>query len=150
MEVVTRWWLAFADAVGGFIEELIFRVVLAFDVIVGRVPQRVDKRFWNRSTETPVLVDCFDWTDDRLIFSVLIWPSLESSAHDADHVYQQRIEEVIETIARGATDRAWSTRWELDYGLRWDHRRECWVDGHGIAYDAARLYEYSRQGGRVA
>jgi hypothetical protein len=132
--------------VGGFIEELIFRVVLAFEVIVGRVPQRVDKRFWNRSTETPVLVDVYDWTTDRLIFSVLVWPSLESDANAADYDYHQRVEEVIETIARGATDRAWSIRWERDYGLRWDPRRECWVDGDSHHYDGARFHDYSRSG----
>ena len=146
MEVVTRWWLAFADAVGSFIEELIFRVVLARDVIVGRVPQRVDKRFWNRSTETPVLVDVYDWTNERLIFSVLVWPPLESGPGTAERDHRQRVEEVLEAIAKGAAEKLWSTRWEVSE-LAWDHKRECWVDGDGIAYDAARLYEYSRQGG---
>src|SRR3712207_7540533 len=49
---------------------------------------------------SPVLIDCYSWTDDRLIFSVLVWPSLESSAAEADYVYQQRVREVIDAIAR--------------------------------------------------
>ena len=139
MEVVTRWWLALANAVGALIEEAAFRVALAFDVIVGRLPQRVDKRFWNRSTETPVLVDVYDWSTNRLILSVLIWPSLETPAHEADYVFHQRVGEVKEAIAKGATDKAWSTRFETDYGLRWDHRRECWVGGDGHHYDGSRF-----------
>lgn len=78
MEVVTRLWLAFAGAVGSFLDEAAFRLVLAFDVIAGRKPRRVERRWWNRATEAPVLVDVFDWTDDRLLFSVFVWPSLES------------------------------------------------------------------------
>ncbi len=136
MEVVTRWWLRFADAVGGFIEELIFRAVLAFDVLAGRKPRQVERRWWNRATETPVLVDVYDWTDERLIFSVLIWPSLESSPEEADHVFHQRVGEVKEAVARGAADKAWCTRFETDYGLRWDHERQVWTAGDGFAYDA--------------
>jgi len=30
---LARWWVAFANAVGGFIEEAAFRVVLAFKVL---------------------------------------------------------------------------------------------------------------------
>ena len=56
MEVVTRWWLAFANAVGDFFEEAIFRLALAFHILLGRVPQRTNKRPWIRSVETPVLV----------------------------------------------------------------------------------------------
>jgi hypothetical protein len=44
--------------------------------------------------------------------------------------------------------RADTTYWE-ESELAWDHKRECRVDGDAVAYDAARLYEYSRQGGRV-
>jgi hypothetical protein len=72
-----RWWHgfaeSFAESVGGFIEEAAFRLVLAFGVLTGRMPRQVERRWWNRAVETPVLVDVFDWTDDRLIFSVLVW-----------------------------------------------------------------------------
>ena len=74
MEVVSRWWLAFAGAVGAFLEEAAFHVAIAFDVLVGRIPRQEEKRWWNRTRETPVLVDVFDWTDDstkRLLISFL-------------------------------------------------------------------------------
>jgi hypothetical protein len=71
-------WQTFAWALGDFFEEAAFRLVLAFDVIVGRTPRQVERRWWNRAVETPILIDVLDWTDDRLIFSVLVWPSLES------------------------------------------------------------------------
>ena len=137
MEVVTRWWLAFAGAVGAFLEEAAFRVALAFDVLIGRMPRRVERRWWSRSAETPALLDVYDWTTDRLIFSVLIWPSLESSPEDADYVFHERVREVKEAIAKGAAEKMWSTRFEMDFGLKWDHRRECWVGTDGHHYDGS-------------
>jgi hypothetical protein len=148
-ETLTRWWLAFADSLGVFIEEAAFRTVLAFDVLVGRVPQGVDKRFWNRAAETPVLIDVYSWLDERLIFSTIVWPPLESGPRTAERDHRERVEEVLGVIAKGASEKLWSTYWEVSE-LAWDNERECWVDGDGIAYDGARLYEYSRQGGRVA
>ena len=145
MEVVTRWWLAFAGAVGAFLEEAAFRVVLAFDVLIGRMPRQVEKRWWNRATETPALLDVYDWTTERLLFSVLIWPPLESSRDDADYVFHERVREVKEAIARGAADKAWCTRFETDWGLRWNHRREVWVDGDGHHYDGSRFGAGSRK-----
>jgi hypothetical protein len=127
-------WLTFADVVGGFIEEAAFRVALAFDVLRGRKPQRVERRWWNRATETPVLVDVFDWTTDRLIFSAIIWPSLESAPESAENDMHERTEQVLDAIARGASQRMWSTRWELDYGLRWDPDRQVWTATDGFAY----------------
>jgi hypothetical protein len=156
VEVVRRFyygriapaWQRYADAVGGFIEEAAFRVVLAFKVLAGRVPIETEKRAWIRSVETPALVNVYSWVDDRLLYSVLIWPSLETNAHDADYVYRQRVEEVKEAIARGAADKAWATRFETDYALKWDHKRECWVDGDGHRYDGSRFGIVSRTGGR--
>jgi hypothetical protein len=132
-------WQTFANAVGNFTEELIFRLVLAFDVLVGRKPRKVERRWWNRAVETPVLVDVYDWTDERLISSVLVWPPLESSLDNTIHDYRQRIEVVTETIAKGAAEKAWSTYWEVDYGLVWSHTRQCWVDGDGHRYDGRRF-----------
>ncbi len=111
----------------------------------GKSPKPLEKRWWNRATETPVLLDVYDWTTDRLIFSVLIWPSLESSAYEADNVFRQRVGEVKEAIARGVADKAWCTRFETDYGLRWDHKRECWVDSDGHAHDGSRFAAGSRR-----
>jgi hypothetical protein len=132
---LTRWWRAFANAVGGFFDEAAFRVALAFDILVGRVPQRTDKRPWIRSVETPVLVDCYDWTNDRLIFSVIVWPFLESSKQDASYDHHQRVEAVLDAIAKGAKEKMWSTRWELGYGLRWDHKRQVWTAQDGFSYE---------------
>jgi hypothetical protein len=136
-------WLGFANGVGGFIEELIFRLVLAFNVLAGRMPIKAERRWWNRAIETPVLVDVYDWTDERLIYSVLVWPSLESPPEDAPYDHRERVGEVLETIARGSADKAWSVRWEIDGDLRWDADRQVWVGGDGYAYDGARLTGYS-------
>jgi hypothetical protein len=151
LEVVARvWaraWQRFAGAAGRFLDEAAFRVVLAFNVLAGRVPLRAERRWWNRALEAPVLIDVFDWTDDRLIFSVLVWPSLESPPHDATRDHGERVEVVIQAISRGAADRAWSMRYEVDYGLRWDDKRQAWAATDGYAYDGERLYAYSRGGG---
>jgi hypothetical protein len=150
VEVARRIWqehidpvlVTLAAAVGDAFEEWAFRLSLAFDVLVGRMPQRIDKRPWVRSIETPVLADVRDWTDDRLLFSVLIWPPLEA---DGRGVHHQRVENVMDAIARGATEKAWSTYWEVDYGLVWNHEREVWVDGDGHAYDGSRFGAGSRR-----
>jgi hypothetical protein len=135
VEVIGRYWHAFAGAVGDFLDEAAFRVVLAFDVLAGRMPQEVERRWWNRAVETPALVDVHDWTNDRLIFSVLVWPSLESGAYDADYAHHQRIDEVKKAIAKGASEMAWSTRFETDYGLKWDADRRVWTTRGGFAYE---------------
>jgi hypothetical protein len=130
-----RWWLAFAGAVGGFLDEAAHRLSLAWAVLLGRMPLQREKRWWNRATETPALLNVYSWADERLIFSVLIWPSLESSPEDADYVFRQRVGEVKEAIARGVADKAWCTRFETDYGLRWDHQRQVWTVADGFAYE---------------
>jgi hypothetical protein len=145
VEVVTRWWLRLADAVGGFIEEAIARTSLAWVVLRGRSPKPLEKRWWNRGLEIPTLVDFYSWVDDRLIFSVLVWPSLESSRQDASHDHHQRVEAVLEAVAKGAAEKMWSTSWEVDYGLTWDHSRKCWLDGGGHAYDGSRFGAGSRK-----
>jgi len=142
---LTRWWLAFANGVGDFLEEAFFRLALAFNVLVGRVPLKTEKRSWIRSVETPVLVDVFDWTTDRLLFSVLVWPPLERPGQDAPYEHHQRVEAVLEAIAKGAKEKMWSTYWEVDYGLTWDHSRECGVDGDGHRYDGSRFGAGSRR-----
>jgi hypothetical protein len=80
------------------------------------------------------LIDCFDWTSERLLFSVIVWPPLESPPESADDDMRERTEQVLDAIAKGASERMWSTRWEVDYGLRWDHKREVWVGSDGYAY----------------
>ena len=48
----------------------------------------------------------------------------------------------------GATEMAWSTRYDVDDGLRWDAKCEVWVGSDGLAYDGKRLVAYAH-GGRA-
>ena len=148
MEVVRRWWWTFALGLGALLEEACFRLVLAAEVLIGRVPRPAERRWWNRAAEVPTLIDVHDWTSDRLLFSVLVWPPLESDAATAERDHRQRVEEVLDAIGRGASEKMWSTYWQVSE-LAWDHKRECWVDGDGHAYDGSRLCEYSRQEGEA-
>jgi hypothetical protein len=141
---LARYWHAFANAVGDFFEEAAFRLVLAFDVLVGRMPRQVERRWWNRSLESPILIDCFDWTNERHIFSALVWPVLESSPERATISQEERVELVREVLHRGAAEMALTTRYETDYGLRWDPDREVWVATDDFAYAAP---EWRERGG---
>lgn len=141
--LLERYWLAFANAVGGAIEEAAFRVVLAFKVIIGRVPLEAEKRWWNRATETPVLIDCHSWVDERHIFSVLVWPVLESEPERASYAQEERVELVREVLHRGAAEKGLTTRFETDYGLRWDADREVWVASDGFAFEGTSVKERS-------
>ena len=133
-------WQRFADVVGTFLEEAAFRTTLAWAVLRGRAPKAIEKRPWNRSLETPILVDARDWTDERLIFSILVWPTLEvpvGSYRDAERLKRERAELVKQVIARGAAEKMWSTRFEVDYGLTWDYERQVWEASDGFAFDGA-------------
>ncbi len=138
-----RWWYAFADAAGGFIEEAAFRVVLAWAVLRGKSPKPVEKRWWNRAAETPVLIDCHSWVDERHIFSVLVWPVLESEPERASYAQEERVELVREVLHRGAAEMAITTRYETDYGLWWDPDRQVWVATDGFAFDGTSVKERS-------
>jgi hypothetical protein len=111
--------------------------LLAFDVLTGRVPRQLEKRFWNRSAERPVLLNVYDFTDDRHLFSVMIWPPLEVDLEDALYHHLRRVEQVKEILARGGShgEVAWSLRFETDY-LTFDPGREVWIGSDGFAYDA--------------
>ena len=136
MEVARRWWWALVSWLGALLEEACFRLVLAFDVLSGRKPQRVERRWWNRATETPILIDVYDWTDERRIFSVLVWPSLEAPAERAARAQEERVKQVMRILHAGAAEMAWSTRYEVDYDLKWDPDREVWTASDGFAYAA--------------
>jgi hypothetical protein len=91
-------WRVFATWFGDLLDECAFRIGLAVAVLLGRVPRQVERRRWNRAVETPILVDCLDWTSGRLLFSVLVLPSLE----DKDPVAQlERLRQLKEALARG-------------------------------------------------
>jgi hypothetical protein len=112
-----------------------FRILLAWHVLRGNAPGQVEERFWNRNAERPVLIDIHDWVDERRIFSVLIWPSLESDADDGAYHHIERVDQVKQVIAQGCAEMAWQTRFETDYDLEWDRERECWVSSDGFVYD---------------
>jgi hypothetical protein len=40
----------------------------------------------------------------------------------------------MRVLHAGAAELAWSTRYEMDYGLRWDPEREVWEATDGFAY----------------
>ena len=128
------WWYAFANAVGGFIEEAAFRVVLAWAVLRGKSPKPVEKRAWDKDLEVPTLLDFLDWTTSRHLFSVLVWPSLEVPDDEAYRAQEERAQQVKEVILRGAAEKAWSTGVEVTYGLAWDRQRQAWVARDGFAY----------------
>jgi hypothetical protein len=130
-----RWWYAFANAVGGFIEEAAFRVVLATCVLLGKAPKAIERRPWDKDLEVPTLLDFFDWTTDRHLFSVLVWPSLEVPIGDeAYRAQEERAQQVKEVIMRGAAEKAWATQVEVTYGLAWDRQRQAWVAPDDFGY----------------
>ena len=142
-ERVGPFFAAVLAALAAFWEEATFRASLACAVLAGRLPLRRERRWWNRATEPPVLIDAHDWTDERLLFSILVWPSLETAGrYDQD----ERAREVKEAFGRVCADRAWSTYFETDHGLRWDAKREVWVGSDGYAFDGARFFAYARAG----
>jgi len=72
---------------------------------------------------------------------VLVWPSLESSVEDATSDHRERVRTVKGATGKGAAEMAWSTRFETDYGLKWDHERQVWTARDGFAYDGQRTHD---------
>ena len=114
------------------------RTTLAFKVLAGRLPIETHKHWWNRNVESPVALECRSWVDDRRIFTALIWPSLESEDHEAGSDHFERVSQVRLALAKGVAEMAWSTHFEIDWDLKWDHDRKCWVASDGFAYDGLR------------
>jgi hypothetical protein len=141
-------WHAFANGVGACIEEGAARIALAWAVLRGKSPKPIERRWWNRSAECPVLIDVYDWTDERLLYSVLIWPSLEVPPEKAAYAQQERAKQVMRVLHAGAAEMAWSTCYVVDFGLKWNSDRRVWTAEDGFAYDGERLYDYSRQGAK--
>jgi hypothetical protein len=131
---VSSLWYALAEAVGGFIEEGAFRVSLATCVLLGKSPKTVEKRAWDKDLEVPTLLDFFDWTTDRHLFSVLVWPSLEVPEDSSFQAQEERTQQVKQVIMRGAAEKAWATRVEVTYGLAWESRRQAWVAPDDFGY----------------
>jgi hypothetical protein len=73
------------------------------------------------------------------------WP-LEQPAESKERDQHERVHQLIRVLHEGATEMAWSTRYDVDDGLTWDAKREVWVGSDGFAYDGERLFDYSRGG----
>jgi hypothetical protein len=132
---LVRWWFLFANAIGTFLEEAAFRGSLAWAVLRGKSPKPVEKRPWSKAAEAPTLIDVYSWTDARHIFSVLVWPALEVASKKAAHAQQERAKQVLRVLHAGAAEMAWGTRFEVDYGLRWDSKRQVWTACDGFAFE---------------
>ena len=52
----------------------------------------------------------------------------------AAYAQQERAKQVMRVLHAGAAEMAWSTRYEVDYGLRWDLDRQVWAATDGFAY----------------
>jgi hypothetical protein len=132
-------WLAFSEVLGNFLDAAQFRIVLAWKVLRGQLPQSTWHRHWKRQQEAPIVVNVFDWTSATLLFSVLVWPVLDAQAdtpEQAEYLKNYRAEGVMQAITRGAGKMSWSMFYEVEERLQWDKRREAWVtqDGHAFTY----------------
>jgi hypothetical protein len=88
-----RWWEAFAHAFADLLDESAHRIGLALWVLLGRTPMEAERRFWNRGAECPILVDVKDWTDERLIFTCVVWPVLQAEGPNVFRSLDERVEE---------------------------------------------------------
>ena len=142
-----RWWHACANAVANFLDEVAFRVGLACRVIVGAVPVEVEKRPWVRSVNKPVLVDGCDWTTNRVLFSIVVYPPVdELDLSKAEAAHYRRVNQIKEIVARGAGDLRFSLYLETEWDMEWDYERVVWIDRDGYAYDASRFGVGTRSG----
>jgi hypothetical protein len=71
--------------------------------------------------------------------TIMVWTDLEVPPERAAHAQEARAKQVIRVLHAGAAEIAWSTRYEVDYGLRWDADREVWVAADGFTFDGSAL-----------
>jgi hypothetical protein len=138
-EALKRLWTGAVDWLGALLEEVAFRLEVAFKVLVGRVPLERAQHKWLRHQRTPVEVTVYDWSTNRLLFSVIIWPPLEREGYEYLEDFEERIQDIKQVIATGVGERGWSTLLRTNYGLEWDHRREVWTDGQGHHIDGSKF-----------
>jgi hypothetical protein len=104
---------AFAEAVGSFLDVAAARLTLAFYVLMGWSPPSTDSgRFWNRAIEVPVIVHIKQWSDQRILYSILVWPATEYPEEDAREGHQHRVDAIKEAVAKGASEKMWSVQFE--------------------------------------
>jgi hypothetical protein len=138
MEMIRGWWYSFANAVGAFLDEAKFRTLLCLNVALGRIPTETKHRRWNPEMERPAVLHVRDWVTGRHILSVVVWPPLESKSHDAFFAMDRRVEQAKAVIAEGCASMAWSTAFEVEYGLTWDPARKVWTDSSGFSYECPK------------
>jgi hypothetical protein len=131
-------WRAFACALANFLDEAAFRLVLASCVIAGRMPRQEERRWWNRAVEAPVLIDVLDCGLTTGASSACSCGRRWSLRQMRPPATTESARAVMRTISRGAADMSWSTRFETDYGLKWDHERQVRTARDGFAYDGQR------------
>lgn len=138
LESLRRRRLALKQAIKEFTDELVFRARLCWRVASGRLPIEAERRPWDVRADRPVLIDVYDWTNNELVFSVLVWPPLDKDLRNqiaARRALDLRVAHVKDTVLRGAASRKWSMFIETDYGLEWNTARRAWVDSDGHAYE---------------
>ena len=120
---------------------------MCYRILRGQLPLQVKRRAWDRDYEAPVQIDVRDFVNDRLIFTAMVWPTLESPRETALHAQRERVEEVLATISAGAADRLWSMRYEIDDGLLWDRDRQVWYSiEDGFASDGGASLSAATRG----
>ena len=140
MAAIKKFAWKVAERVGDFLDEAQFRAVLAWRVLRGKLPVEAERRSCDRGREVPILLEVSDWTDSRLLFSILVWPPGGPSLLESHRDQARRVEQVRHSFAKVCADRAWSTQWLTDYGLQWDPEREVWTASDGFSYEPpARL-----------
>jgi hypothetical protein len=131
-------WLALVESTTSFLDEAGFRISLAWSVLRGRMPEPMAYRFWNRAVEVPTLLHVKDWTNDRTAITCIVWPAMEiPEGADPYTVRHERVRDLMNVIARGATDKLWHVRFEADYGLRWVPERQAWISTNGHLYHSS-------------
>jgi hypothetical protein len=126
---------AAVEAVGSFFDEAQARVALAFYVLMGWSPRPTENgRLWNKATETPILIHVKEWTDSRLLYTIVCWPATEHAEEDALQAHQHRVTGIMDAVAKGATEKMWSVQFEKDYSLRWAPQIGAWVARDGYLY----------------
>ncbi len=133
MDALRRFVWRIADCVGDFLDEAQFRAALAWRVLTGRVP--VEERHRHLYSGSPILLECSDWTDGRLLFSVLVWPAEGDSQLQAHLNHKARAKQILNGFNQACSDRAWSVQWLADYGLEWDPQREVWTASDDFSYE---------------
>ena len=95
-----------ANRLGDFLDEAAFRCAIAWRVLIGKLPLEEERREWDRGREVPILMEVTDWQDNRILFSILVWPTGGNSLLEAHQDHAKRAEQVRHSFAKVCSDRA--------------------------------------------